>query len=102
MGSSIPLEPISAYAGWLDIFKKKKKKPKDPTMTGLMIKSEKDKLKDIQQKQKLAAAVAEREEAEKVEVLGQKFNPTMLILTAVAVLAGGSYILFKRKGRKKK
>ena len=71
-------------------------------MTGLMIKSEKDKLKDIQQKQKLAAAVAEREEAEKVEVLGQKFNPTMLILTAVAVLAGGSYILFKRKGRKKK
>jgi LPXTG-motif cell wall-anchored protein len=100
MGSSIPLEPINAYAGWLDIFKKKKKKEKDPTMTGLMIKSEKEKLKDIQQKQKLATAKAEREEAEKVDVLGSKVSPSYLILIAVAVLAAGGYVIYKRKKKR--
>lgn len=99
MASAIPVEPIDAYAGWLDVFKKKKKK-KDPTLTGLMIKSEKQKLKDIQERQKLAAIQAEREEAESVQVLGQKVGSGSIAFIALVAVAIGGFVYFKSRKKK--
>ena len=86
---------LDSYDGWLDAFKKKKKR--DPTLTGLMIKDEKTRLKSVQERARLAEVQAQRTEAEKINIAGAKVSPAILIGVAALVSLGVFAYLRKRK-----